>query len=1279
MRFNGLSRQIICLSILSLIVVQSQAQSLKFSWVPREDLNILIPPSVRIYETNGLLSDQQKIRAMYAVIDLRDKNLRLRAIGSNTRRETTLETYQRHRAIFAVNGGYFGANRSESLLVSDGELIAPGPTNFTRGAFGLVNRKPQIVWPYTIDSTSTIFALKDPLMKGANFNTSNHMPWYPALAVGGGPVLIKNGKIRDTSSEEGFGASHLARHPRTAIGYRDEHTLVVMVVDGRQHSSAGVTIKELAQIMFEAGCYEAVNLDGGGSSAMIAGNEVVNVPTDISGGNIHSLRKNASALVLTEEIPSTKKEVIVIDTDSKTYVEQGIWKNTNHVNFYGTSASREAQANQANKAVFRFSVSKRDSFQVAAWWTPHEKNSDQVRYILHHGNEIDTVRVDQSSFASNGRWNVLGKFLLSSQDFLEVLSEDEKAKIVTDAVRLVSLGDIAHQPERGDLRVAVISDLNSGLGSASYEWQVDSIVKRIPGTWRPDLVLCGGDMVAGMGISDTATLTNMWRAFDERIAEPLRRHSIPFAFTIGNHDGLRSYPAERNAIARYWNDPAHSTGLTFVDKSQFPHYYSFRAGEAFFVSWDASSAEITNDNLAWLADQFEKPESKNARFRFVVGHLPIYSVAQERDSKGNVLENGDSLRKILEKHQVKVYVSGHQHAYFPGKRGTLGLLNAGAAGSGPRRWLSTDKPPVNTVTIMDIFYEKDTIIYTTYDIKHRESRDMKVFDHTALPSIINGVNGFVIRNDIKISHEAAGKFSSLVKSASSAASGFCEMLISGNSVSVSGNFVLGNKLLKSNDAITLHSGKNTQVGELVYRLSAKSKNRRSGTFAETFRVDEDFKERLSAGGYYVVIRSERFPDGELRAQLYPKHNVAPEKTEITSHDSRHTYGIRNSNGLYRFTWNASHDADGDPVSYSYQMSSDSLFYKIIFEENTGRTTSVKTPEQKLSELVGTMREGQALKRYHRVIATDGMHATSTEPAVIRFMKSSEPLLDFIEVDPAPYTFAGKIEEASGQGSGAVWDKFEKLWLADYAGTLFIKTAEGKNASFSPLREVMVNNKSYALKPVNGISADQDGNILVACNRFLFKIDAVTGKGIAVWEAPQGKRAITTPRINEKGEIYAMSLFGEDPNYVLKESATEKGTFDLVRTINLPQRILARTFDMSNDGLKLFFPDPGSPFIQTYTSDDGIVYKRGEDINSIAAGCNAISVLSGTTIFCAVRASGVTGSTLHVRDEQSKMMWTLPLPELDGAEARGIAVSPDGKTIVICAWDKGGGFWLYRKK
>ena len=334
-------------------------------------------------------------------------------------------------------------------------------------------------------------------------------------------------------------------------------------------------------------------------------------------------------------------------------------------------------------------------------------------------------------------------------------------------------------------------------------------------------------------------------------------------------------------------------------------------------------------------------------------------------------------------------------------------------------------------------------------------------------------------------------------------------------------------------------------------------------------------------------------------------------------------------------------------------------------------------EQELYQLMNSVREGETVKWYHRVIASDGLHFNVSDPRRISFTKSSELPSDFIEIEPEQYQFAGKIAGANGQGSGAVWDKNGHLWLADYGGTVHIKTSDGSDASFSPLRDVVINNKPYSLKPVNGIGIDLEGNILLGINRYLIKVNATTGEGMAVWEVPEGKRAITTPRVNRKGEIYAMSLFPEDPNYVLKPSTTSSGTFELIRTISLPQRILARTFDMTEDGLTLFFPDPGSAIIQKFTSADGINYKRSEDVTSTAAGCNAIKILDDK-LFAAVRASGISGSTLHLRDEHGKLMWTLPLHDLEGAEARGIAVSPDGKTIIICAWDNGGGFYKYSK-
>jgi exopolysaccharide biosynthesis protein len=92
-------------------------------------------------------------------------------------------------------------------------------------------------------------------------------------AIAGGPILIKDGKKIDLKRKP-------VRHPRTAIGFNDEHFFLV-VVDGRQEGlSVGMTLKELASLMLSLGCKEAMNLDGGGSSTFYLGGKVLNSPSD---------------------------------------------------------------------------------------------------------------------------------------------------------------------------------------------------------------------------------------------------------------------------------------------------------------------------------------------------------------------------------------------------------------------------------------------------------------------------------------------------------------------------------------------------------------------------------------------------------------------------------------------------------------------------------------------------------------------------------------------------------------------------------------------------------------------------------------------------------------------------------------------------------------------------------------------------------------------------------------------------------------------------------------
>ncbi len=100
-------------------------------------------------------------------------------------------------------------------------------------------------------------------------------------ALGAGPMLIKEGSIYLTTKTEEFGSDVAGgRAPRTAIGLTKEGQILLVVVDGRQAASAGLTLLELALFMQELGAVDAMNLDGGGSSEMVISDKTVNRPSD---------------------------------------------------------------------------------------------------------------------------------------------------------------------------------------------------------------------------------------------------------------------------------------------------------------------------------------------------------------------------------------------------------------------------------------------------------------------------------------------------------------------------------------------------------------------------------------------------------------------------------------------------------------------------------------------------------------------------------------------------------------------------------------------------------------------------------------------------------------------------------------------------------------------------------------------------------------------------------------------------------------------------------------
>ena len=107
-----------------------------------------------------------------------------------------------------------------------------------------------------------------------------------------GPYLIVNGKPSFIKGNGGWGIA-----PRTAIGQRQDGIVLFLVIDGRTTASVGADMVDLTEIMQRYKAYNAANMDGGSSTALVVRNQIYNKPV-ASGKN--GLRGIPTAWIVVE-------------------------------------------------------------------------------------------------------------------------------------------------------------------------------------------------------------------------------------------------------------------------------------------------------------------------------------------------------------------------------------------------------------------------------------------------------------------------------------------------------------------------------------------------------------------------------------------------------------------------------------------------------------------------------------------------------------------------------------------------------------------------------------------------------------------------------------------------------------------------------------------------------------------------------------------------------------------------------------------------------------------
>lgn len=309
------------LSFMMLLFVVLVIAQGKVSWQNVDAQYAPLPGSLHVYFSQQSI-DTSAFRAFYLIADLRDKQIEFLTDTTYQRRLTPQQFFQKNQMpLVVVNGTFFSfaTNQNLNAVVKNGKLVSynlhhvPGRGSDTltyRHSFGSAigiskKRKADIAWLYT-DSLKkfpyamqfSIEPIKDSIpnpdfsyiKRKASLVVTPHSrkikpslkKWKMKTVIGGGPVLVQNSTIAITNNEELKFAGNAIhdKHPRTAIGYTADHHLVILVVEGRNPKAGGASLIQLAHIMKDLGCVEALNLDGGGSSCLLVNGKETIRPSD---------------------------------------------------------------------------------------------------------------------------------------------------------------------------------------------------------------------------------------------------------------------------------------------------------------------------------------------------------------------------------------------------------------------------------------------------------------------------------------------------------------------------------------------------------------------------------------------------------------------------------------------------------------------------------------------------------------------------------------------------------------------------------------------------------------------------------------------------------------------------------------------------------------------------------------------------------------------------------------------------------------------------------------
>jgi len=302
---------ILFILIISCYTTCLYAQSSNLQWHEVSKQFGPLPNSIKVFESANIFKDSA-FKAFYVEVDTRDKALHLDTDTTLFRRLTPQAFFSRlGQPILVVNASFFEFknNTNVNVVVQNGKPVSYNIhsiagkgkdtltyTHVLGAALGMDKKgRMDIAYTYTDSGSKRIQFQETPMtpfvdsnikFTSTDLHLSNLNHWKLNWAIGGGPVLMREGSINISNNEERkFAGKAISDfHPRTAMGYTQEGKLIIMAIQGRMKGiAAGITLPELANLFEQLGCYEAINLDGGGSSCLLVNGKETIKPSDATG------------------------------------------------------------------------------------------------------------------------------------------------------------------------------------------------------------------------------------------------------------------------------------------------------------------------------------------------------------------------------------------------------------------------------------------------------------------------------------------------------------------------------------------------------------------------------------------------------------------------------------------------------------------------------------------------------------------------------------------------------------------------------------------------------------------------------------------------------------------------------------------------------------------------------------------------------------------------------------------------------------------------------------